>query len=69
MFTIIMTFALMCPAPLIVDQTNGIWTDKDKENQKAATEHCVDFYPKSPCLVKFIKRAPLTYWAICGRSK
>ena len=59
--------ALHCPITKI-EQPKGVpWTDYDTKHLVRANSQCKVYYPKSPCLKKFIKIRRGQYRAICGR--
>lgn len=55
-----------CPKPVMINQSDEVWKDIDYENFEKAKVRCKEKFENSPCLKKFIKRQPLTYWVICG---
>jgi len=59
---------ILCAFAVIINYTST-WIEIDNINMRAATKRCKIYYPKSPCLVKFIKKEEQVYHAICGVSK
>lgn len=55
-------------ATIMINNTDEPWNNRDKQSLKRAKYVCrVEYGPRgAPCLKRFIKREPLTYWAICG---
>lgn len=61
--------ALSCPQILVVNQSTERWNSFDQMSLRKTEVRCREKYPDAPCLVKFTKRAPMTYWAICGKER
>lgn len=61
-----MSLVPVCPKTEIVAKN---WNQTDGNTLIRAQSRCVELYPASPCLVKFIKRGPENYWAICGKPR
>lgn len=57
---------LACLATIMINQSSEAWNKHDRKILESASKRCVVKFPDSPCLVRFVKRAPRTYWAICG---
>lgn len=55
--------ALACPATVLVPPRLA---PEDRPAYRTALTGCARHFPDSPCLVRFERRAPLTYWATCG---
>lgn len=57
-----------CPAPKMSDWTKSPWAGVDTHVYYEAVDGCkTRFSEPAPCLTKFIKRKPGSYYAICGR--
>lgn len=50
---------------IVINHTHT-WTDYDKTTLANAKNRCYTLYEDAPCLKKFIKKAELTYAAVCG---
>jgi hypothetical protein len=61
--------ALACPKVELVNKSKEDVNYRDMENVSVASKRCKHHFPKSPCLVKFTKTAPLTYKALCGAKR
>ncbi len=55
-----------CPKVVIENRTDEPFNSIDKWNLSIALKRCKQLYKNSPCLVKFIKKAPGAYGAVCG---
>ena len=60
--------AKTCPVKEVVNMTET-WNDTDTAALKRATIRCVQLYPRSPCLKKFVKVEFNNYHAICGKAE
>lgn len=58
---------LICAATLIFN-TKSSWSQEDDKNLLQAQKRCEQIYPDAPCLVRFYKREPQVYWAVCGEA-
>ena len=66
---ILFTLALnsvQCPETVVENRTDE-WNLQDMQTLARAKQRCVEIYPDSPCLKKFIKKDNTTYNAICGK--
>lgn len=52
----------------IINHTSKELDKYDLETLTHAKTRCVYYYPKSPCLKKFIKKDYHKYWAVCGKN-
>lgn len=59
--------AFVCAATIIVNLSTEPLNKRDRRSFEAAKITCKRTY--NDCLKKFIKKAPLTYNAICGGKK
>jgi hypothetical protein len=55
-----------CPATEILTYTPEGWSHADQRAYETAQKRCVNFYPNSPCLKRFIRMEQLRYRAWCG---
>jgi hypothetical protein len=55
-----------CPDLLVQDISKDKWTKHDTAQVKRLSKRCPEVYPKSPCLVYFLKKEYHTYHALCG---
>lgn len=63
---LLVTLALNCPIPEVENYSDEPWNDKDQKSYEKAINRCAEKYERSPCLTRFHKTKPLTYWIICG---
>ena len=61
--------SVSCKPTTIHDALGFGWTKRDQLALVTAQRRCPTLYPNSPCLIRFYRRAPLTYWAVCGASR
>lgn len=66
--TSLLLFNLFCNPTEILNYTDK-WIYIDQESLDYGKKRCVQIYPDSPCLIKFIKKEENTYSAICGFEK
>ena len=59
--------ASQCPQPIRENRTNQ-WTKFDQQTFDRAITRCSFYFPKSPCLKKFIKLEERRYHAVCGKK-
>ncbi len=69
MNSLILLAALSCPKVQLGNTSGLPITDMDNKNIAQATKRCGQKYPKSPCLIKFIKTGFQAYTAICGAKR
>lgn len=67
-FFVAFILAAQCPQPIIENQTNT-WTKFDQQTFDRAITRCSFYFPKSPCLKKFIKLEERRYHAVCGKKE
>lgn len=60
---------MICAATLLINLTAFSWTARDAADMKQAQRTCWRLYPRSPCLVKFVKVGRHDFRATCGRPK
>jgi hypothetical protein len=60
------TCVLMCCTHVFAPTDE--WNDTDKASLTKAQSRCVEVYPKSPCLTRFIKMEMNVYRAYCGEN-
>ena len=65
----LMVLALGCPTTMVTNESTEAWNKQDQSNMNHAIKRCAEKFENSPCLIKFTKRAPQTYWAICGAKR
>lgn len=58
-----------CPVTKLENRTDLLWTLTDIENLESAKLGCKKYYPKSECLIRFIKIGFQNYFAICGSNQ
>jgi len=63
-----MVFGSVCLSPSVDNHTKD-WTDIDRQSFTRAHKRCGEKFPKSPCLVKFIKKDFQVYNAVCGQRR
>lgn len=63
--TLLLITNLSCPPTKMINESSERWTERDLKSMDLAKDGCVKHYGSDYCLSKFIKKAPLTYWAIC----
>jgi len=68
MSSLLLLVALSCPIPEIVT-LDGKWTFYDEQAKDGAAIRCGLIYPKSPCLVKFVRVADKKHRAVCGAKR
>jgi hypothetical protein len=68
MITATLLFTLMCPQPIMVNESKEAWNKHDKLSLKQAQKRCSDKYKRSPCVKLFIKREPRTHAVLCGST-
>jgi hypothetical protein len=61
------TEALICAATVIVNIT-PVWTQEDVNTLMRAKKRCVEIYPKSPCVKKFVKVKSQVYRVVCTQE-
>ena len=59
----------VCPDTEIQVATAEEWSKDDQRNLDIARQRCGEKFPRSPCVVKFTRYAPLRYSAICGAAR
>ncbi len=56
-----------CPSTTVEDLTKITWALKDSQAYQKAQIGCQERFPgTAPCLVRFIKKNEVVYYAICG---
>lgn len=58
-----------CPKTIVINDSSEAWNDKDQQALDSATKRCKEKFPDAPCLKKFWKKEPQTYWALCGAEE
>lgn len=69
MYVAMLAVTLVCPKIEVHNESHTVWDTLDGEALDRATDNCKNIYPRSPCLVKFIKKDMNTYDAICGAKR
>jgi hypothetical protein len=64
MSTLALVLVLSCPLTQIIP-FKGEFDARDTAMLNKAITRCGEKFPKSPCLGKFIVKAPGVYWATC----
>jgi hypothetical protein len=61
---------IQCPFTKVINESNEEWNMTDKKALDRARSVCAtdERYTDTPCLVKFFKREPMTYAALCGKA-
>jgi len=65
---LLITLALTCPNTIVKNETST-WNEIDDASLQSAYNRCVNYYPDSPCLIKFTKKDTNIYWAVCGEKR
>ena len=64
-----LALAAACAATLLINESKEPWTPGDMATQTQARLRCERLYgDEAPCLIKFIKKEPGVFWAICGEA-
>jgi hypothetical protein len=58
-----------CPITTVKILDGSGLNSHDMEVIAKATKRCGEIYSKSPCLVTFIKKDPLSFQVICGEKR
>ena len=64
-YNMFLKVALVCLAPLIINNTDS-WSDRDSQVVIDAGKRCAEKYPDAPCVKYFLKKAEQDYHVICG---
>lgn len=64
--TLLLAASLVCPKPQVINESKQSWNEIDQWNLNIALNGCARKYEKSPCMKKFIKRAPQVYAVVCS---
>lgn len=56
-----------CPETKLIDKTGTGFNSDDMRSAKHAAKTCSQRYPRSPCLIKFMKKGERNYYACCGK--
>jgi hypothetical protein len=62
---LLVSIALNCPEPVIINNTSE-WNEVDEKSYQIATSRCAEHYPDAPCLKSFYKTEENVYRALCG---
>lgn len=60
-----MNLLAACAVAQIINKTDS-WIKLDQTNYEFAQKRCKVFYPESPCMKRFVKKAERTYHIVCG---
>ena len=68
--TLFLVAALTATCPQTqIDNKTKTWTEGDQKSLNSASEGCKRYYPDSPCVKLFRKKADGDYNVICGAPK
>ncbi len=68
MAALLLSVALNCPNPVIVNTSGFPWNDHDKNTLDYAKKRCSEIYEDSPCVKWFKKWGKQDYSVICGSA-
>ena len=67
MLILLLALNLSCPNTKVLNISKEPFNKRDRENLSFSKKRCKKIFKDSPCLLKFMKKSELNYWACCGK--